>query len=262
MFKDMESQLSLTAIQTELFWEDKQKNLQQLAEQIERLPVTDIIILPEMFTTGFTMAGEKFAENMQGETVQWLHQWAEKKQAAVGGSTIIKEDDKIFNRFLLVSPSGEVQYYDKRHTFTLAGEDQAYASGENDGIVTYKNWKICLRVCYDLRFPVWGRNTSDYDLLIYTANWPHKRIAAWDALLKARAIENMAYCLGVNRIGADGSDLSYPGHTTVFDYMGEVVGKTQENKAGNFTVTLDKDAMHLARKKLNFLNDRDRFTFH
>ena len=227
----MESQLSLTAIQTELFWEDKQKNLQQLAEQIERLPATDIIILPEMFTTGFTMAGEKFA-------------------------------DKIFNRFLLVSPSGEVQYYDKRHTFTLAGEDQAYASGENDGIVTYKNWKICLRVCYDLRFPVWGRNTSDYDLLIYTANWPHKRIAAWDALLKARAIENMAYCLGVNRIGTDGSDLSYPGHTTVFDYMGEVVGKTQENKAGNFTVTLDKDAMHLARKKLNFLNDRDRFTLH
>ena len=258
----MESQLSLSAIQTDLFWEDKAKNLQQLAEQIEALPTTDIIILPEMFTTGFTMAAEKFAESMQGETVEWLCYWVEKKQAAIGGSTIIKEGDSIYNRFLLVDPSGAIQYYDKRHTFTLAGEDKAYATGKNDGLVNYKGWKICLRVCYDLRFPVWGRNTSDYDLLIYTANWPHKRIAAWDALLKARAIENMTYCVGVNRIGTDGSNLTYPGHTTVFDFMGEVIGPTTEHQGGSTTITLDKAAMLLARKKLNFLNDRDRFTLH
>ena len=258
----MESQLSLSAIQTDLFWEDKTKNFQQLAEQIEAISTTDIIILPEMFTTGFTMAAEKFAESMQGETVEWLRYWAEKKQAAIGGSTIIKEGDSIYNRFLLVDPSGEIQYYDKRHTFTLAGEDKAYATGKNDGLINYKGWKICLRVCYDLRFPVWGRNTSDYDLLIYTANWPHKRIDAWDALLKARAIENMTYCVGVNRIGTDGSNLTYPGHTTVFDYMGEVIGPTTEYQGGSTTVTLDKAAMLLARKKLNFLNDRDRFTLH
>ena len=258
----MESQLSLSAIQTDLFWEDKAKNLQQLAEQIEALPTTDIIILPEMFTTGFTMAAEKFAESMQGETVEWLRYWAEKKQVAIGGSTIIKEGDYIYNRFLLVDPSGEIQYYDKRHTFTLAGEDKAYTTGKNYGLVNYKGWKICLRVCYDLRFPVWGRNTSDYDLLIYTANWPHKRIAAWDALLKARAIENMTYCVGVNRIGTDGSNLTYPGHTIVFDHMGEVIGSTTEYQGGSTTATLDKAAMLLARKKLNFLNDRDRFTLH
>ena len=258
----MESQLSLSAIQTDLFWEDKAKNLQQLAEQIEALPTTDIIILPEMFTTGFTMAAEKFAESMQGETVEWLCYWVEKKQAAIGGSTIIKEGDSIYNRFLLVDPSGEIQYYDKRHTFTLAGENKTYATGKNHGLVNYKGWKICLRVCYDLRFPVWGRNTTDYDLLVYTANWPHKRIDAWDALLKARAIENMTYCVGVNRIGTDGSNLTYPGHTTVFDFMGEVIGPTTEHHGGSTTVTLDKAAMLLARKKLNFLNDRDRFTLH
>ncbi len=161
-----------------------------------------------------------------------------------------------------MSPSGKIQHYDKRHTFTLAGENKAYTTGQNNGIVAYKDWKICLRVCYDLRFPVWGRNTSDYDLLIYTANWPHKRIAAWDALLKARAIENMTYCVGVNRIGTDGSNLTYPGHTTVFNHMGDCIGETTEHKPGSTTVLLDKDAMLLARKKLNFLNDRDQFTLH
>ena len=255
----MESQLTLTALQTNLFWEDKAKNLQQLAEQIEALPTSDIIILPEMFTTGFTMAAEKFAESMQGETVEWLRYWAEKKQAAIAGSTVIKENNKCYNRFLFVSPNGRIQFYDKRHTFTLAGEDKAYAKGENDGLIDYKGWKICLRVCYDLRFPVWGRNTSDYDLLIYTANWPHKRIAAWDTLLKARSIENMSYCVGVNRIGTDGSDLYYPGHTAIYDYLGEKVGSTIAEEQDHTTLTMDRDKMLLARKKLNFLNDRDRF---
>ncbi len=256
----MESQLTLTALQTDLFWEDKQKNLEQLSFQINTLPKTDLIILPEMFTTGFSMKAAKHAESMEGDTVQWMQQWAKKKNAVIAGSTVIQEDNKCFNRFLFVAPNGEVQFYDKRHTFTLAGEHKAYATGQNDGLIHYKGWKICLRVCYDLRFPVWGRNTADYDVLIYTANWPHKRIAAWDVLLQARSIENMTYCVGVNRIGSDGSDLYYPGHTAVYDFMGEKIGHTKAEKQEATTVQMDRDKMLLAREKLNFLNDRDRFT--
>lgn len=256
----MESQIRLTAIQTSLFWENKEKNFQHLANQIESGLATDLIILPEMFTTGFTMEAQKFAEPMDGTTVQWMQHWASKLEAAVAGSAIITDNGTTYNRFLFVSPDGNVQYYDKRHTFTLAGEHKAYAQGKNNGLITYKGWKICLRVCYDLRFPVWGRNTSDYDVLIYTANWPHKRINAWDTLLKARAIENMSYCIGVNRIGTDGSQLQYPGHTVIFDYMGECLAQATENSADQLTVTLEKEPQVLARKKLNFLNDRDRFT--
>jgi len=256
----MESHLTLSALQTNLFWEDKPKNWEHLGHQIDGLPKTDLIILPEMFTTGFSMEAEKNAESMEGETIQWMQQWAKKKGAAIAGSTAIKENGKYYNRFLFVSPGGTIQFYDKRHTFTLAAEDKAYATGENSGIIDYKGWKICLRVCYDLRFPVWGRNTSDYDVLIYTANWPHKRIGAWDALLKARSIENMSYCVGVNRIGTDGSDLYYPGHTAVYDYMGEKVGSTKAEEQDHTTVIMDRDKMLLARQKLNFLNDRDRFT--
>ncbi len=255
----MEYQLTLTALQTNLFWEDKQKNLDQLSNQLAQLPQTDLIILPEMFTTGFTMRAKEFAEAMEGSTVQWMRGHAKKNNAAIAGSTIIKEGEKRYNRFLFVLPNGDIHYYDKRHTFTLAGEHKAYATGQNDGLLHYKGWKICLRVCYDLRFPVWARNTSDYDVLIYTANWPHKRIDAWDTLLKARAIENMSYCVGVNRIGTDGSDLYYPGHTAIFDYMGEKVGETKQEQQDYTSVQLNREKMLLARKKLNFLNDRDRF---
>lgn len=256
----MDNALDITAIQTDLVWEDKTKNLAALDQQLADLLPTDLVVLPEMFTTGFTMEAQKFAEPMEGVTVQWMQQWAKKLKAAVAGSTIITDNGMTYNRFLFVSPDGSVQFYDKRHTFTLAGEHKAYAQGQNDGLVTYKGWKICLRVCYDLRFPVWGRNTSDYDLLLYTANWPHKRISAWDNLLKARAIENMSYCIGVNRIGTDGSQLQYPGHTAVVDFMGECLAEAAENNADQLNVTLEKEPQALARKKFNFLNDRDRFT--
>lgn len=256
----MEEQFHLTAVQTDLFWEDKAHNLDHLSKVLDQLPATDLVVLPEMFSTGFTMAAQKFAEPMEGETVQWMQHWAKKLNAAVAGSTIITDNTTTYNRFLFVSPDGSVQFYDKRHTFTLAGEDKAYAQGQNNGLIDYKGWKICLRVCYDLRFPVWGRNTTDYDLLIYTANWPHKRISAWDTLLKARAIENMSYCVGVNRIGTDGSNLHYPGHTAIFDYMGETIGNTTPNAAGYCQAELLKSPQDTAREKLNFLNDRDRFT--
>lgn len=255
----MESRLTVSALQTHLFWQDKEKNFTHLAEQLVDLPSTDLVVLPEMFATGFTMEAETFAEPMDGPTVLWMQDWAKKQNAALCGSTIIRDQGKIYNRFLFVAPSGEVQYYDKRHTFTLAGEHKAYAAGQNDGIITYKDWKICLRVCYDLRFPVWGRNTMDYDLLIYTANWPHKRIHAWDTLLTARAIENMSYCIGVNRIGTDGSDLQYPGHTAIYDFLGEQLGGTTKNEPGQITIQLEKSKQQLVRSKLNFLNDRDHF---
>ena len=256
----MDDRLHLTALQTDLIWENKAQNLDHLSLVLDELQATDLVVLPEMFSTGFTMAAQEFAESMDGTTVQWMQQWAKSLDAAIAGSTIITDNGAIYNRFLFVSPEGEVQLYDKRHTFTLAGENKAYAQGQNNGLIHYNGWKICLRVCYDLRFPVWGRNTSDYDLLIYTANWPHKRINAWDTLLKARAIENMSYCVGVNRIGTDGANLHYPGHTAIIDYMGETIGKTTPNTAGFCQAELIKTAQDTARKKLNFLNDRDRFT--
>ena len=170
----MESQLTLTALQTNLFWEDKQKNLDQLSNQLAQLPQTDLIILPEMFTTGFTMRAKEFAEAMEGSTVQWMRGHAKKNNAAIAGSTIIKEGEKRYNRFLFVLPNGDIHYYDKRHTFTLAGEHKAYATGQNDGLLHYKGWKICPLICYDLRSPVWSRNTQDFDLLIYIANEVNK----------------------------------------------------------------------------------------
>ena len=258
--KDMDSLLSLTAIQTHLFWEDKDQNRIHLDKQLAQLPATDIIVLPEMFTTGFTMEGQKFSETMEGPTFQWMKKWAEKTKAAIAGSCPIIEQGKCYNRFLFVAPSGEIQWYDKRHTFTLSGENEAYASGRNNGLINYHGWKICLRVCYDLRFPVWARNSADYDLLIFTANWPHKRIEAWDTLLKARSIENMAYCVGINRIGIDGSGLFYPGHTAIYDYMGQEKGKVPPDEEGYIRYQMNKEAMYLAREKLKFLNDRDTFT--
>jgi omega-amidase len=256
----MDSQLTITALQTDLFWENKDKNLLELEDQLGQLTQTDLVILPEMFSTGFTMNSRKFAESMQGPTLQWMLTQAKNMHAALAGSVIILEDEKIVNRFLFVSPDGEIQFYDKRHTFTLAGEHKAYASGSNDGLVNYKGWKISLRICYDLRFPVWNRNTSDYEVLIFTANWPSKRINAWDTLLQARAIENMAYVVGVNRIGTDGSNLYYPGHTKIIDYMGKVLGDTPLNAPTSITQTIFKDPMYQAREKLNFLKDRDPFT--
>lgn len=258
----METNLTVTAIQSKLYWEDPQKNRIHLETHLTKIDTpTDIIVLPEMFTTGFSMQSEKFAETIEGPTVAWMQQWAKNINSAIAGSIIFSADGLYYNRFLFVFPSGEIAFYDKRHTFTLAKEHLVYAQGINDGLLTYKGWKICLRVCYDLRFPVWSRNTNHYDLLIYTANWPHTRIHAWDTLLKARAIENMTYCLGVNRVGSDGSHLEYPGHSAVYDYMGAALAQTQANEEGFCSAVLSKEKLATVRKKLPFLNDQDRFTF-
>jgi predicted amidohydrolase len=212
-----------------------------------------------MFTSGFTMNAEVVAETMQGTTVKWMKNLALKYNIAITGSVVIKENNLFHNRLLFVHPNGKIDAYNKRHTFTLAGEDKVYQSGTKKVIINYKDWKICPQICYDLRFPVWSRNTENYDLIFYVANWPVKRINAWDTLLKARAIENMAYCIGVNRVGVDGLGYEYSGNSAVYDALGKRLDDTPKHKEAISVVTLNKLTSTGYRERLGFLKDRDRF---
>ena len=251
--------MKVTLIQSPLIWESPKENRNYFEEKINSISENiDLIILPEMFTTGFTMSPGNVAETMQGETVTWLKALAKAKKSAITGSLVIEESNNFYNRMVFVFPSGEIQFYDKKHLFTLAGEDKVYTSGTQKVIVNYLDWKICLQVCYDLRFPVFSRNSEDYDLLIYVASWPKIRINAWDALLKARAIENMSYAIGVNRIGEDDNGYQYTGHSQVVDHLGGYVVEPTESE-NTITIELDKQKMILTRQKLGFLDDRDDF---
>lgn len=257
----MHEQLNVALIQTNLVWENPKKNRKHLKEKIDSISQSvDIFILPEMFSTGFTMNAKDVAETMDGKTVTWMKRRALKTDAAIVGSLIISEGDKYYNRLLFVEPSGDIQTYDKRHTFTLVGEDKVYAAGIKKLIVDYKGWKICPLVCYDLRFPVWARNTEDYDVLIYVANWPKPRILAWDALLKARAIENMCYCIGVNRIGLDEDQNEYSGNSAVYNVLGNSISTIKPNTEEVEVITLEKKHIDFYRNKLKFLYDKDDFT--
>lgn len=256
----MQEELKIAFIQSDLVWENPRQNRANLEDKIDEIRNgVDLIILPEMFTTGFTMNASAVAETMQGDTVKWMVDIAAKCGSAIVGSIIINEDEKYYNRLLFVHPAGEIECYDKRHTFTLAGEDKVFASGSKKLIVNYKDWKICPLICYDLRFPVWARNTDDYDVLIYVANWPKPRILAWDALLKARAIENMSYCIGVNRVGLDKPQFEYCGHSAVYDVLGNALTTIRPNKEQIEIVTLQKKHITYYRNKLKFLDDRDSF---
>ena len=257
----MKKYLQIAAIQFDVKWESKSENINIIEKYLNTISKTDIVLLPEMFTTGFTMQAKKFSENMEGETIKWMKSWSKKLDSAIGGSIIVSEGFEIYNRFVFVTPEGEIFFYDKRHTFTLANENKYYTKGSNLGIFEYKGWKICLRICYDLRFPVWSRNKHNYDLLIYVANWPEKRIKAWDTLLEARAIENMCYCLGVNRVGIDGNKRSYPGHTSFFNYLGDKVASSIEQKNNIISYNFEKDQMISTRKELKFLDDIADFKF-
>ena len=257
----MQNELKITLIQSNLVWENPEQNRIHFSEKIERISdAVDVIILPEMFTSGFTMNASSVAESMFGKTVVWMQKLALKKQTAILGSMVISENNVFFNRLLFVHPNGIIETYDKKHTFTLAGEDKVFSSGQDKLIVTYKGWKICPLICYDLRFPVWARNVEDYDLLIYVANWPKVRVAAWDALLKARAIENMSYCVGVNRVGLDDNNHEYSGHSAVYDVLGNKLDTIPENQEAIEIVTLSKSHIKTYREKLGFLNDKDSFT--
>lgn len=251
--------MKIALIQAPLTWENPQANRKYFEEKINAVQQEiDLIVLPEMFTTGFTMNPKDVAESMEGETISKLKDWARNKNVAITGSLIIAEKENYYNRLVFVFPSGEIQYYDKRHLFSLAGEEKVYTPGKSRLIVNFKGWKICPLVCYDLRFPVFSRNTEDYDLLLYVANWPKPRTNAWDILLKARSVENMCYTIGVNRIGFDESGHEYIGHSQAIDFLGNMVSNAEAFE-GVFIADLDKNTMLEARQKFGFLNDRDSF---
>lgn len=252
--------LSITIIQSHLQWENPIGNRLNFSEKIQGIcENTDLIVLPEMFTTGFSMQAELLAEEPQGETLNWMISEAKKHTLAITGSIIVREKEKFYNRLYFVFPNGDFKHYDKRHTFTLAGEHLTFTAGKKQLIIDYKGWKIFPLICYDLRFPVWARNSQEYDLVLYVANWPVKRITAWDTLLKARAIENMSYCVGVNRVGLDGNDYEYRGHSAVFDVLGKQISTKDFEKEFVETVSLSKEYLNNQRQKLQFLNDRDFF---
>ncbi|OAD45471.1 nitrilase family protein [Polaribacter atrinae] len=265
----MKNELNIVGIQADLVWETPDKNLAFFEEKINALSKNvDLVVLPEMFTSGFTMHPEKVAENMDGNTVSWMQKMAVENDIAICGSLVIYErpfdcaqgDKKYYNRLVFVHPSAKIETYNKRHSFTLAGEDKIYTSGTEKLIVNYKGWKICPLICYDLRFPIWARNAENYDLLIFMANWPVTRIKAWDTLLKARAIENMSYVIGVNRTGKDANSYVYSGNSLVVDFLGEELSFLQNNEIGNITATLLKTDQDRIRKKMGFLNDMDTFS--
>ncbi len=262
------SSLTITLVQTILHWENKAANRQMLEEKINGLKDhTELVILPEMFTTGFSMNPDKLAETMEGETMQWMQRLSREKKIILTGSIIAQNDTggepDYYNRLIWMLPNGQYGMYDKRHCFAYAGEDEHFASGNRRLIASVKGWKINLLICYDLRFPVWARQQSrdgeaEYDLLVYVANWPERRCHAWKTLLQARAIENQCYVVGVNRVGTDGNDIYYSGDSMVIDPLGEVL-YTKSGEEDIFTITLDKEHLQSVRERFPFLRDADEF---
>jgi len=263
--------LNCVAIQSGLYWEDKEANLHQFSEKLRAYTEhADVFILPEMFSTGFTMNAEKFAEPAHGPTYQWMLDHAKSKHAAITGSIIVEEGGKYYNRMIWVNPDGTSFSYNKRHLFRMAGEDKHYAPGDKRVIIEFKGWKICLMVCYDLRFPVWSRNQfrsgegkmeseAEYDVLIYVANWPERRNFAWKTLLAARAIENLAYVIGVNRIGNDGNFVYHTGDTSVINYRGEIMKQGIISAEEMIPASLSMQDLQQFRKSFPAGLDADRF---
>jgi predicted amidohydrolase len=267
------SSLTITIIQPNLNWENKKANLDMLTQKIESIQEkTEVIILPEMFSTGFSMRPELLAEKMNGETVEWMKKTASSKKIILTGSLIIDEEGKYYNRLIWMLPDGEYGMYDKRHLFAYAEEHNHYSAGNKRLIAQVKGWKINLLVCYDLRFPVWARQAPsqpspkgeekavvhEYDVLIYIANWPERRILAWKTLLQARAIENQCYVIGVNRVGDDGNNIHHSGDSMIIDPMGEIIYH-KSNEEDVFTYTLQKEKLEDARQKFPFWKDADSF---
>lgn len=258
------SDLSVTLIQSSLHWENTNANIKMFDEKINSIEGTmEIVILPEMFSTGFSMHPEILAETMDGKTIQWMEEITKKKNIILTGSIIIREEDKYFNRLIWMFPNGHFAFYDKRHLFAYAEEHQHYTCGNKKLITQVKGWKICPVICYDLRFPVWLRQSpeeeSRYDLLICVANWPASRSEAWDILLRARAIENQCFVAGVNRVSSDGNGILYDGGSAIINPMGkEVIRKDKDESVIQFTV--EKETIINTRKSFPFLMDADHFT--
>ena len=253
--------LRVTLVQANQIWEDKEANFKNYQSLLAETDDTDLIVLPEMFNTGFSMNAENLAENYtNSKSIQWLKKLAHEKNAAVYTSLMIEENRHFYNRGVFVLPDGQLQYYDKRKAFGLAGEDKIFQTGKSSTIIEYKNWKINLQICYDLRFPeiclnYLNNEVANYDLLLYVANWPEKRITHWNSLLVARAIENQSYVVGVNRFGVDPNNLNYNGDSKIIDPLGEV--RRSIKAASVETIILDFDKLQDVRKRLPFLKDRN-----
>jgi omega-amidase len=274
------STITVSLIQSALHWENKEKNISMFEEKINSIrEKTEIVILPEMFTTGFSMKPVALAETMEGNTISWMKKMSREKKIILTGSVIIEENGNYYNRLIWMLPNGQYGVYDKRHRFAFAGEDKEYTAGNKRLIASVKGWKVNLMVCYDLRFPVWARQqpsndlpaekeegsqqeppvaTHEYDVLIYVANWPEKRNHAWKTLLQARAIENQCYVVGINRVGNDGNGIHYSGDSMIVDPLGEVL-ETKAHDETIITQTLDKEKLDEIRKKFPFWRDADDF---
>ncbi len=258
------SSITVCLVQSDIAWENVDENLRQFEYKIaqQNRPKT-IYFLPEMFNTGFSMQPEKLAERMNGKTVHWMKTIAQQYKIILCGSCIIEENNKYFNRLLWVLPDGKIAHYDKRHLFGYAQEDKHYTAGERKLMVRVNHWNIQLNVCYDLRFPVWARQSNDeslrYDLLVFVASWPQKRMHAWRQLLIARAIENQAYVIGVNRVGKDGNDIEYSGNSLLIDPLGAIIWEL-EGEEGIGTFDLQLETVQNIRNQFPFLKDGDIFT--
>lgn len=249
--------LNISLVQTVIEWENIDANLQHFEKKLASIHSTDLIILPEMFTTGFSMNPEKLAKESREKGLVWMQKMAKTKNAAVIGSLMFEENDQYFNSLLFVLPDGSFKRYNKRHLFCLADENNHFSKGKERLIIEYKDWKICPLICYDLRFPVFSRNNVSYDLLIYVANWPEKRQYAWQQLLKARAIENQTYVVACNRLGEDGNGIAHKGGSAIINYLGEEIGFDNEDDVYQFN--LSREPQDSFRKQFPFLNDMDAF---
>ncbi|HVA98710.1 MAG TPA: amidohydrolase [Bacteroidia bacterium] len=252
--------LTVTMIQTSLFWENISENLKHFSEKIAAISEpTDLIVLPEMFNTGFSMSTKKLAEKTNGKTMQWMQEKAKEKNCCIVGSLIINDNENYYNRLIWVSPDGKFQTYDKRHLFRMGEENNFFSTGNKKIIVELKGWKICPLVCYDLRFPVWSRNINNYDCLLYVANWPERRNHHWKTLLQARAIENQCYVIGLNRIGNDGHEIWHSGDSAVIDSRGNTISKTKANEESIETITLNWEDLQKYRTDFPVQMDADDF---
>ncbi len=252
--------LNIAILQLDLVWENPSANRAKIDELLQKTDTnTNVVFLPEMFTTGFSMNVSELAETMEGETVQWLKKRSSEHQLALCGSLIIRKNGDFFNRLLFVEPSGEIHFYNKHHLFAMGNEETHFQKGTERLIVQYKGWRICPLICYDLRFPVWSRNRNEYDLLVYSANWPHNRNDVWNTLLKARAIENQCYVVGANRVGTDKNGIEYSGDSQVICPKGKLLAKSLSDQEEMLSASLSFQEMADFRRKFPVLNDADDF---
>ncbi len=251
--------LTLGLVQVDIIWENPEENIRRMEQLLKDASPADVLLLPEMWTTGFTMQPERFAETHPGPALMWMQSTAQQKNIAITGSMAVSDDNRFVNRWYCAFPNGQIAHYDKKHLFSYGDENNHYTPGDSTIIIEINGWRIMPLICYDLRFPAWGRNRDNYDLLIIAANWPTPRIHHWDALIKARAIENQSYVAAVNRIGTDGTGLQYTGHSQVIDMNGQALCAPYTTEGIQY-VTLDMESLTTFRQKFPFLKDMDTFS--